>query len=783
MTATIPFGRWLQQQRKKLDLTQAELAQQAGCALGTLRNIETGSARPSKQLAARLAMVLGGEQEQVAAIVAFARGTGPAPAVLPAANARHGAPTHLTGMIGRERELAELRGMLLRPDVRLVTLTGPGGTGKTRVAVESIALLESSFPGGVWFVDLAPVSDPALVLAAIAQAVALPRGAGPLLAQLAEALRGDAALLLLDNFEQVVDGGADVAALLGACPRLKALTTSRIALGLMGEHELPIPPLGLPDRARLPPLPQLTQYEAIRLFRARARAARPSFEITAENAAAVAEICYQLDGLPLAIELAAARIKLFPPQALLAKLDRRLAFLTGGRDRPSRQQTIRSTIEWSYRLLAPDERRMFQKIGVFSGGATLDMIAEVCAEPQAQVDAIVFALVSHSLLYVLPPRSDSPEINPRIGMLETIREFALERLDAGDESAPTRRRHARAYAAMVRQGQPQLLGPEQAAWLRRLNIEHDNIRVALAWLLRDDAAQALAMAGELADFWKVRSLFEEGRRWLDAALEASVALPLDRTRIHALHGALMMAVDQADVPRATDLAEQHVAAARALGDPRYLAESLAEMAQLAYTVGRLDRAEELFREALADFRALGNRERVANMLLNIGRIVGVHRCDAAVATPLLSESLAIYEQIGYPLGVAMASLCLASTAIHTGDIAQVQRLGRQALGLAWELGNQVQIAFNLTTQAVVSIHAGDPAQAARFYAAAEAIFSAVAMPLSPSEQATHDRWRAEVVAALDGRQAAAAWAEGGSAPLAQIVAEALGHSQQRTARG
>ncbi|HSH78927.1 MAG TPA: adenylate/guanylate cyclase domain-containing protein, partial [Herpetosiphonaceae bacterium] len=428
-------------------------------------------------------------------------------------------PVQSTPLIGREQAVAALRDLLLRPGVRLVTLTGPGGTGKTRLGLQVAADLLDHFEHGVYFVNLAPISDPALVASAIAQPVAVrEHGGKPLLESLKDYLRDKHLLLLLDNFEQVTAAAPLVADLLAAAPRLSVLVTSREVLHLYGEHDVAVLPLTLPDPGHPMPLERLTQYEAVRLFIERAQAARSDFAVTNENAPAVAEICYRLDGLPLAIELAAARIRLLPPQAMLQRLTSRLRLLIGGaRNLPERQQTLRGAIAWSYDLLEQDEQTLFRRLAVFVGGFGLDAVEAVCNVPgDLDVDVLdaVESLVGKSLL-----REAAAADEPRLGMLETIREYALERLDQGGEADETRRRHAAYFLQVAEEAEPQLAGRQQIAWLNRLELEHDNLRAALRWAIDcGDAATALRLVGSLSRFWHDRGYAGEGRQWLAQAL-------------------------------------------------------------------------------------------------------------------------------------------------------------------------------------------------------------------------------------------------------------------------
>jgi predicted ATPase/class 3 adenylate cyclase len=453
-------------------------------------------------------------------------------------------PAQITVFIGRERELAALRDLLGRDDVRLVTLTGPGGTGKTRLSLQVAADALGMFEHGVWFVSLAPIGDPDLVAATIAQALGVREAGGrPILELLKSYLREKRTLLLLDNFEQIVDAAPLVSELLAFAPGLKVLVTSRTTLRLSGEHEYTVPPLGLPptdDGRRTtgrqsPNLQTITQYEAVRLFIERAQAARADFAVTNDNAPAVAEICHRLEGLPLAIELAAARVKLFPPAALLARLANRLTFLTGGaRDLPERQQTIRNTIDWSYQLLDDAEKTLFARLGVFVGGCTIEAAEAVCsAAGDLPIDVMegIAALMDKSLLR----QEEGVDDEPRFVMLETIREYALERLEQSGEAEAVRRRHTEYYLALAEAAEPWLYShAESPSWLDRLEEEYDNLRAALGWAIeRREANLALRFGAALGWFWWLRDDYREGLSWLDAALAQSSA-DLTPARAYAL---------------------------------------------------------------------------------------------------------------------------------------------------------------------------------------------------------------------------------------------------------
>jgi len=444
-------------------------------------------------------------------------------------------PAQAALLVGREKEIEAVRGRLLRPDVRLLTLTGPGGTGKTRLALQVAAEVLDDFEHGVFFVALAPISDPGLVVPTMAQTLGLKETAGqPLIETLKDYLRDRALMLVLDNFEQVLAAASRVAELLAAGPQLKVLVTSRAVLRVYGEHEFPVPPLTLPDPQRLPPPERLTQYEAVRLFIERALAVKPDFAVTNDNAPAVAEICRRLDGLPLALELAAARIRLLPPQAMLARLERRLPLLTGGaRDLPARQQTLRNAIAWGYDLLGPGEQTLFRRLAVFVGGCTLEAAEAVGGGAVEVLDGIE-SLVGKSLLR----QEEGVGGEPWFAMLETIREFALERLEESGEAEAIRRQHAAHYLELAEQAESALKGSQQMAWLEQLEREHDNLRAALRRSVeRGEAEYGLRLGGALGRFWWMHGYLIEGRAWLTALLALPGASSSTAARALALFSA------------------------------------------------------------------------------------------------------------------------------------------------------------------------------------------------------------------------------------------------------
>jgi predicted ATPase/class 3 adenylate cyclase len=586
-------------------------------------------------------------------------------------------PVQPTPLIGREREMVAIEQLLRREEEHLVTLTGPGGTGKTRLALQVAADLSDLFPDGIYFVDLAPVSDPTLVIPIIAQALGLreEENLSPL-QRLKGELRQKQILLLLDNFEQVIDAAAQVADLLVACPRLKMVVTSRSVLRIRAEREFAVPPLSLPETKQLADLPTLSQYEAVALFIQRTQAVKPDFQLTEANAPVVVEIAARLDGLPLAIELAAARMKLLSPEALLARLSQRLQLLTSGaRDVAVRQQALRNTIEWSYRLLDAQEQQLFQRISIFAGGCTLDAVEAICTTPGDEAGSVLDRLTSLLDKSLLLRKEQAAEL--RFAMLETIRAYGVEALSACGELEVMRKAHAAYFLALAQKMEQDLWGSEQAACLDRLEQEHDNVRAAMQWSLeQEDREIALRLGGVLRTFWYMRGHFSEGLDFLEQALMHSDSDGVDASvRAGALYAAARMNDVRGNSDRAESLIAECLALYQALGNTERIAYALHLQADMAWRRGNLTLARSRVEESLALFRELDDKGAIAGLLLHLG-VLAAEQGAYTRARNLLEESLAINRKLEDVSSIADSLFNLARVCFFSGGDRALARAPR-----------------------------------------------------------------------------------------------------------
>jgi predicted ATPase/class 3 adenylate cyclase len=648
-------------------------------------------------------------------------------------------PTRLTTFLGRDAEI-EAIGLLLA-DHRLLTLTGPGGTGKTRLSLEVAGRWMRHYPDGVWFVELATITDPELVPSTIAQALGLAeRGGVTPIERLIDHLGAKRVLLVLDNFEQVLGAGATVNELLAACPNLAILTSSRSALQVSGEQEYPVPPLGLPDPANLPSLSQLSQYEAVALFIERARAVRPGFEVTNENAPAVAEICVRLDGLPLAIELAAARIRVLTPQAMLGRLGDRLGLLSAGaRDLPARQQTLRGAIAWSHDMLEEDDRELFARLSVFVGGAGLDEIESVCSGEGGDTLDGLTSLTEKSLVR----QTEGVEGEARFTMLETIREFAIEQAKERGQWDALRERHARAFAQLGHEAAGHVMGNGSRASLDRLDLEHDNLRAALAWSMEDDTEAALRLCHDLWRFWQRRGHLAEGLERAEGALALPDAAMHPEARADALSAAAGLAYWRADAERARELYAAEIEARTALGDRPGLAEA---NYGISFTYSVLDlsnpeTAENSMRyitAALEIYKELGDDAGVARCEWALANVLwGTMKTDEARARAL--HALELFEATGDQFMVGWASYTVGLADLtadqEAGGSAEARDAARrrfeEAIRTFREAGDLSGYTLVLDAMAIVAFRDGDRKLAARLTGAVTQLEQSSGTALNP----------------------------------------------------
>lgn len=727
MNDDAPFGYWLKKAREALDLTQSDLAGRIGCSTITVRKIEAGERRPSSQVAALLAdcfCLVGIERTS---FLRFARGERPAllPVLPPhtAATApwRRSAllaaplPAPATPLVGREQEVLTIQELFRSGQTRLVTLTGPGGVGKTRLALKAASGLKETFRDGVSFVPLATITNPRFVVSSIGHALGVREsGHEPLLVGLKNVLRDKQVLLVLDNFEQIVPAGTVIAELLSTAPGLRVLITSRAVLHLTGEQVCMVEPLGLPDPRNIPGPLKLNRYPSVELFVQRVQAVMPDFRLTDANAQAVAEICVRLEGMPLALELAAARSKLLPPQALLARLQNRLAFLaTGLQDLPERQQTLRATIGWSYDLLNAAEQTLFRRLAIFSGGHTVAAAEAVCGGDELIPDVLagLQSLADRSLLRT------SGSVETRLTMMEAVRDFALEQLETGGEISTIRQRHATFYLSMAEAADADLIGPHEASWLDRLDVDHENLRKMLEWAIAERAIElGLRTAVALRRFWVLRGFLAEGATWFERLLaqaEATAAelAPLVYGRAYAAAGNLAHHVQ--DVVRARHHLERALEFLPEGDAAKERAWALANLGWMAMDEGAYLEAAVHFEQGLALNRAVRDVQGCAEILSFQGYLE-LRQGKLEAASRLFAEGLALAEQIGDSRGVADALYELADIARDQANYDQAWSLYPRCVEIFRELGDRERIAWCLHAQCEMALLQGDYERALGF---------------------------------------------------------------------
>ena len=719
-------------------------------------------------------------------------------------------PIQLTSFIGRAQEIAEVKRLL--GAARLVTLTGSGGAGKTRLALQVAADVVEGYPDGVWLAEFAPIADPALVARAVASALSVPERPGREMTEtLVDALQPKALLLVLDNCEHILAACRDLAAaLLRKCPQVRILATSREGLGVPGELLWRVPSLSIPeDISRLPPSEELVLYDAVRLFVDRAAATAQGFTVTRENAAAVAQVCQRLDGIPLAIELAAARVKVLAVEQIATRLDDRFRLLTGGsRTVLPRHQTLRGAIDWSYHLLAEPEQVLLRRLSVFAGGWTLEAAESVCAGGNLEAVNVLdrlTSLVDKSLVLAETQHGEA-----RYRLLETVRQYAWGRLVESNEASEVRTRHRDWYLDLAERVEPKLRGPEQGVWGERLETERDNLRAALEWSKAEEGgAEAwLRLAGALHWFWFQRGYLSEGREWLEAALATSRSISAP-VRAKALCGAGLLAWRQDDIRRAEILLQESLALFRESTDEWGIAFSLHQLAHVqedsreaavlfedslarfrktgdtwgvgvtlscmgmsALSQGDYGRAQTLFEESLPIWRELGDKSELASVLNGLGTVAD-GQGDNERATVLLEEGLALARQVGSKHQIPYLQFKLGNVALHQGDHVRAGTLYRESLAPIREMGDKSSLARCLEGLAGVACAQGHYEQAARILGAAEALRETTGVQRAPLGQTDYDQCMGSTRAVLGEPAFAAAWAEGRAMTLEQAIEYAL----------